>query len=114
MRRLRTDDPAGVETTLASFAATSVDGHAGCCAALAEADLRDQLHRIAHPLLAVSGDDDPVCPPAELAAIADGVQHGRHLSLPGRHIVSPESALQFNAALEEFLKAGPARGGGTR
>ena len=95
--------PDAVDAILDSFAATSVEGYAGCCAALAGADLRDGLDRIANPLLAVSGDDDPVCPPADLIAIAAGVQRGRHLSLPGRHIVNLESAAPFNAALKDFL-----------
>ncbi|WP_199258126.1 3-oxoadipate enol-lactonase [Paracoccus binzhouensis] len=98
--------PQLVGTILARFAATSVEGYAGCCAALAGADLRDRLAGIAAPLLAISGAEDPVCPPADLQAIAAGVRHGRHLSLPGRHIVNLESAPAFNAALAGFL-AGP-------
>lgn len=95
--------PAVVGAILENFAATSVDGYAGCCAALATADLHDQLAKIATPLLAISGKDDPVCPPADLAAIARAVQNGRHTSLPGRHIVNLESAAAFNAVLREFL-----------
>lgn len=100
----RTDHPDTVEAILGSFAATSVNGYTGCCAALAEADFRGQLAQITAPLLAISGDDDPVCPPADLEAIAGGVQDGHHLSLPGRHIVNLESAARFNAALKQFLQ----------
>ncbi|HMQ42483.1 MAG TPA: hypothetical protein PKC09_14560, partial [Paracoccus sp. (in: a-proteobacteria)] len=99
-----TDYRETVEAILGSFATTSVDGYTGCCAALAEADFRGQLALIMHPLLAISGDDDPVCPPADLKAIADAVQNGHHLSLPGRHIVNLESASRFNAALKQFLQ----------
>ncbi|UFM67470.1 3-oxoadipate enol-lactonase (plasmid) [Paracoccus sp. MA] len=105
----RAADPASVAAILASFAATSVDGYAGCCAALAGADLRGRLHQIANPLLAISGADDPVCPPAELAAIAGEVRGGRHLSLPGRHIVNLESAARFDTVLKDFLTAAPWR-----
>ena len=97
--------PAVVEAILDSFAATSANGYIGCCAALAGADLRGDLPRIAAPVLAISGDDDPVCPPADLAALAGGVPDGRHLSLPGRHIVNVESAASFNAAIRDFLTA---------
>ena len=93
---------------LTGFAATSVEGYAGCCAALAGADLRDRLDQIANPLLAISGTDDPVCPPDQLQAIADGVRDGRHISLRGRHIVNLESAPQFNTVLRDFLTAAPA------
>ncbi|WP_101339996.1 3-oxoadipate enol-lactonase [Cereibacter azotoformans] len=107
--------PEAVAAILASFAATSADGYAGCCAALAGADLRDRLAQIATPLLAISGEDDPVCPPADLEAIARAVQHGRHVALPGRHIVNLESADTFNAVLRDFLRAaGPSSHGRTR
>ncbi|MDK8874637.1 3-oxoadipate enol-lactonase [Paracoccus sp. SSJ] len=99
--------PDAVDAILASFAATSVDGYVGCCAALAEADLRDRLGQVANPLLAVSGNDDPVCRPAHLKAIAEGVQDGRHACLPGRHIVNLESASLFNTVLRDFLTAAP-------
>lgn len=103
----RATHPATVKAILDGFAATSVDGYVGCCAALAGADLRDRLPQIANPLLAISGDDDPVCPPAELAMIAKAVRCGRHLSLPGRHIVNRESAPRFDIALKDFLTAAP-------
>lgn len=101
----RADHPDVTNAILDSFAATSAEGYIGCCAALAGADLRDALGRIANPVLAISGDDDPVCTPDDLQFIADGVQKGRHLSLPGRHIVNVESAAPFNAAVADFLSS---------
>ena len=92
-----------VARVLESFVAVSVDGYNGCCAALAGADLRDDIARIVNPLLAISGDDDPVCTPSDLQAIADRVVDGRHVTLPGRHIVNIESAPAFNATLLQFL-----------
>ena len=96
-------NPDVVEDILARFAAVSAEGYAGCCAALAGADLRAQINRIGVPVLAISGDDDPVCTPDDLQAIADGVADGQHVSLPGRHIVNIESAEAFSAALADFL-----------
>ncbi|MGY1408579.1 3-oxoadipate enol-lactonase [Luteimonas sp. A611] len=96
--------PDAVEAILKRFTEVSAEAYIGCCAALAEADLRGDIARIERPLLAVSGDDDPVCPPAELQAIADGVANGRHVALPGRHIVNIESASAFNALLLDFLR----------
>jgi 3-oxoadipate enol-lactonase len=96
-------EPATVRAVLNQFEATSVDGYVGCCAALAGADLRPQIAQIANPLVAISGNDDPVCTPADLAAIATAVLHGRHVSLPGRHIVNIEAADAFNATLIDVL-----------
>lgn len=101
--------PGVVGAVLESFVATSLDGYAGCCAALAGADLREEIEQIANPLLAFSGDDDPVCPPSDLEYIAARVQQGRHLSLRGRHIVNVEASQAFNAALLGFLLNEPAR-----
>lgn len=99
----RSAHPDTVAAILNSFAATSVTGYVGACGALAGADLRPDLDRITTPLLAISGDDDPVCPPADLQAIADGVTDGRHVSLPGRHLVNVESPDPFNDAVRAFL-----------
>lgn len=95
--------PDVVRDILERFAGTSVEGYRGCCDALAGADLRAELGRVTVPVLAISGDDDPVCTPADLLHIADGVADGRHVSLSGRHIVNIESPGAFNAALREFL-----------
>ncbi|URK86408.1 3-oxoadipate enol-lactonase (plasmid) [Rhizobium sp. RCAM05350] len=97
-----------VGAVLEGFAATSVDGYTGCCAALAGADLGEEIEQIANPLLAISGDDDPVCPPSDLEHISVRVQQGRHLSLRGRHIVNIEASQAFNAALLDFLLNEPA------
>ncbi|WVT76204.1 3-oxoadipate enol-lactonase (plasmid) [Sinorhizobium chiapasense] len=94
-----------VDRVIKSLGATSTDGYIGGCTALAAADLQEEIAKIANPLLAISGERDPVCPPADLENIAKCVQRGRHLSLPGRHIVNIEFASGFNAALLEFLHA---------
>ncbi|AQZ49768.1 3-oxoadipate enol-lactonase [Martelella mediterranea] len=96
-------NPAAVDAILDRFAATDAEGYAGCCAALARADFRDALGNISNPVLAVAGADDAVCPPADLATIADNVQDGKLCVLPGRHIVNVESATAFNDALIAFL-----------
>ncbi|AHY59326.1 3-oxoadipate enol-lactonase [Stenotrophomonas rhizophila] len=91
--------PAQVEDILQRFVTTSVAGYVGCCHAVATADFRDQLAQIGVPTLAIAGDDDPVCPPADLQAIARGVAHGHAVAVPGRHICNIESADAFTAAL---------------
>jgi 3-oxoadipate enol-lactonase len=94
-----------VGTVLDMLTATSVDGYLGCCAALAHADLREELQRIDNPVLAISGAGDAVCPPADLEFIASSVRNGRHVTLPGRHIVNVESAEEFNLYLLKFLNS---------
>lgn len=95
---------ARVEAILDSFERTSINGYLGCCAALGHADLRADITAIKLPLLAIAGADDPVCPVADLQAIADGAAHGTLQVLPGRHLLNVESADRFNLALHRFLQ----------
>jgi 3-oxoadipate enol-lactonase len=99
-------EPEAADSVLERFSATRPEGYIGCCAALARGDLRGEIGRISNSVLAVSGDDDPVCPPSELEAIAGAVQRGRHVSLVGRHIINIEAATSFNAVLSDFLEHG--------
>ena len=103
--QLRAAEPEVIRKLLLTFSQTTLDGYLGCCAALRDADLRSDLPRIHQPVLAVSGQDDPVCSASDLELIAISVPYGRHLPLPGRHIVNLEAAGHFNAALLEFLTA---------
>lgn len=96
-------NPDTVGNVLDRFAATLPEGYAGCCAALADSDLRGKLHRVANPVLAISGEDDPVCPPSDLEAISAAVERGQHVSLAGRHIFNIESSTPFDAVLSDFL-----------
>ncbi len=101
--RFRADHAGQVDAVLDQFVATSVEGYAGCCAALADADLRTAITQNTVPLLAVSGDDDPVCPPSDLEAVASAGS-GTHVSLPGRHLLNIESAAALNDVLRRFLQ----------
>ncbi|SEM44014.1 3-oxoadipate enol-lactonase [Pseudoxanthomonas sp. GM95] len=87
------------------FLATTPEGYAGCCSAVAQADFRDALAKITVPLLAIAGDDDPVCPPADLQHIADSVADGRFVQVAGRHICNVESPAALTTALRDFLTA---------
>ncbi|WP_368518481.1 3-oxoadipate enol-lactonase [Rhizobium sp.] len=99
----RASHPDATARVLDSFSRTSKEGYLGCCEALRDADLREDIGSISNPILALSGADDSVCPPNDLEAIAKGVCDGRHLCLPGRHILNVESPDAFNAAVCDFL-----------
>jgi len=96
--------PAVVDDILQRFVATRVAGYIGCCHAVATADFRGALAGITVPTLAIAGDDDPVCPPSDLAAIAAGVAQGQAIAVPGRHICNLESAGAFTDALAAHLR----------
>lgn len=98
-----TAHPDAVRAILDRFAATSPQGYAACCAALAAADFRDRLGQIGHPVLAIAGADDPVCPPGDLERIASAVPEGKLCVLPARHILNVESETAFVGEIKEFL-----------
>ncbi|ORA31645.1 3-oxoadipate enol-lactonase [Mycobacterium aquaticum] len=72
----------------AMVAATPAEGYAGCCEAIAQLDLSQQLSTITAPTLAIAGADDPATPPAKLEQIANAipdakllvVEHAAHLA----------------------------------
>ena len=92
------------------------DGYAGCCAALAEVDLRPDLGVIGAPTLVLAGGGDPAVPilaAAELAAAIPGA--GLQVVAPGAHLLNMERAEAFTSAVIDHLARSPAeRGRATR
>ena len=83
-------DEALVGRFRAMLAATPREGYAGCCEALAGADLHDRLAAIEAPTLVVTGAGDPVAPPARGDALAASLPAARHVTVPGAHVPSAE------------------------
>jgi 3-oxoadipate enol-lactonase len=69
--------PEVVVSCHAMLRATPVEGYIGCCAAIAEMDLRDRLPSIEAPTLAIGARDDPAIPPPHSAAIAAAITGAR-------------------------------------
>ncbi|WP_337883042.1 3-oxoadipate enol-lactonase [Chromobacterium haemolyticum] len=97
--------PDTVEQARAWLAATSPSGYAACCEALADADLRADLPRIATPTLLIAGQHDPVTTAAEAAAMAEGMPNARLALLPASHLSNLEAPLAFEQAVLAFLDA---------
>lgn len=65
----------------------SVAGYNGTCAALREADLSDEVPRVAVPTLCVCGADDASTPPALMRELAELLPRSRYVEVPGaRHL----------------------------
>ncbi|WP_248581245.1 4-carboxymuconolactone decarboxylase [Nocardioides sp. InS609-2] len=75
------------------------EGYVQVCGALAEFDVRDRLHEITTPVLAVAGSRDVAAPPAKLREIADGVKDGRLVELDGVAHLAPAEAPNLVARL---------------
>lgn len=85
-------EPERVSALLHSLREASDDGYVAVCGALAAYDVRDRLGEVTAPVVAVAGTDDPTCPPALLATIADGVRDGRLVVLDGVGHQAPAEA----------------------
>lgn len=81
----------------------SVAGYTGVCAALREADLGDEVARIAAPALCLCGADDASTPPALVRELAGLLPRARYAEVAGaRHlpcIEQPEAVAAHVAAL---------------
>ena len=87
-------------------AATPAEGYAGCCEAIAELDLREQLSSISAPTLAIAGADDPATPPAKLEEIVAAIPGARLLVVEqAAHLANAEQPGIITPALIEHLES---------
>jgi 3-oxoadipate enol-lactonase len=86
-----------------SFVSARVEGYAGCCEALAEMDLRDDLAAIKAPTLVISGEHDPSTTPAHGRRIADGIASARFELAAGAHLSSIEQPARVNELILSHL-----------
>ena len=86
------------------LAGTPAEGYAGCCEALADADLTGRLQTVAAPTLVLTGSDDPVVSAADGMALAAAIPNARHHSIAGAaHIASAEQPDAFTRHLLDHL-----------
>lgn len=99
--------PDVVDRLRTSLLATRTEGYAGCCEALAGADLTDALADITAPTLAIAGADDPATPPEQLERIAGGVADG-HLVVvdDAAHLVNLHQPERVGALIRDHLDTG--------
>jgi len=99
----RARHPGTVAAIRASFLATSPEGYAACCEALAHYDERDRLASIERPVLIVAGLHDPAPPIATARDYVSRIAGARLVELPAAHLSNLGAAQEFNAAVLEFL-----------
>jgi len=87
----------------AMVARTPAEGYAGCCEAIAGADLRADLARIEAPTLVITGARDTAAPPEHQRGIAEGVAAARLEVLDAAHLASVERAQEVNDLIVAHL-----------
>ncbi|MEG2269264.1 MAG: 3-oxoadipate enol-lactonase, partial [Acinetobacter sp.] len=85
------------------LAASSAEGYASCCEALAKADLRDQLSQITVPVLIIAGQKDPVTTVIDGQYMLDRIANAQLVEIDASHISNVEKPEEFNQALVHFL-----------
>lgn len=103
-----------VSTLIERLRATSAEGYAACCDALAVADLRESIAAIPVPTLALAGSRDPVTTPADADLIAREVPGATRANLVASHHSNVEQAAAFSDAVIRFLSARMTSTDGTR
>lgn len=97
--------PEQVQPVVDMLAQTSPQGYAANCAAVRDADFREQISSIRLPLLVVSGTGDAVCPPADGRFIAEHVVIAEYAEFQGAHLASIEAGGAFSERVMTFLQA---------
>jgi len=86
-----------------ALAASSANGYAACCRALAEADLRQQIDGITLPTLLIAGAHDPVTTVDDARFMHARIAGAHYVEVPASHLSNIEAAAPFTAALAAFL-----------
>jgi 3-oxoadipate enol-lactonase len=97
------NQPAKVKALVAMLAQTSSRGYAANCAAVRDADFREQLGAIQAPTLIVCGSADPVTTPADGQFMAERIVDSKLVELHAAHLSNVEAGELFSRAVLEFL-----------
>ena len=87
------------------LAATSPDGYASCCEAIAGMDLRPALPLVTAPALLLAGSDDPAAPPSVALEMAAAMPNARVTVIAGAaHLLNVEVPTATTEAILEHLR----------
>lgn len=91
----------------ANLEATSREGYAACCEAVAAFDGRAALAAIKAPTLVIAGAEDQVIPPEQARALCAGIAGARLRIVPrAAHLATVEQPAAVEAAIIEHLEGG--------
>lgn len=99
----RERQPQTVDRFRSMLAACPVDGYAGCCAAVRDADLREDIRRIGAATLVIRGTHDVATPPGAADFIRERVAGARLVVIDAAHLSNVEQPEAFTSAVVDFL-----------
>jgi len=95
--------PATAKKITDMLAATSPQGYAANCAAVRDADFREQLTSIRVPLLVIAGTEDAVTPPSGGHFIQARVSGAEYAEFHAAHLSNVQAGAAFSARVLDFL-----------
>jgi 3-oxoadipate enol-lactonase len=98
-------EPQRVEPVVDMLAQTSPQGYAANCAAVRDADFREQISAITLPVLVVCGTQDAVTTPADGRFLTERIAGAEYAEFHAAHLSSIEAGRAFGDRVVTFLKA---------
>lgn len=99
----RQNHPGRVSETKAMFLRSDVTGYSNCCAAIRDADFREQLQNNTVETLVITGDEDPVTNVEQAEFLANTIPNAQLKILHARHLASTELPKEYAEVLIDFL-----------
>ncbi|OCR24467.1 3-oxoadipate enol-lactonase [Pseudomonas syringae] len=96
-------EPEQVTRMVDMLANTSPAGYAANCAAVRDADYREQIATVRLPVLVICGDQDPVTSTADGQFLVDAIEGAQLLELSAAHLSNVEASQAFSAGVLDFL-----------
>ena len=83
---------------------TPIEGHIGCCAAIAGADFTETTRALTLPVMALAGSEDGATPPDLVRATADLCNAAFHVIENTGHLPCVEAPEEVGGVITDFLK----------
>jgi 3-oxoadipate enol-lactonase len=95
--------PPIVDLLAGALKATPPEGYIGCCQALRDADLRQNLDRVKAPTLVIAGTEDQATPMASAQFLQQKIHGSQLIALRSAHLACAEAGAEFTDHLNRFL-----------
>lgn len=105
--RFRGMHPSIVASLAQALKETSPEGYIGCCQALRDADLSQDIERVKAPTLIIAGTEDQATPLAASEFLHEKIRDSQLIALKSAHLSCIETAAEFTDHLSKFLTTEP-------
>jgi 3-oxoadipate enol-lactonase len=99
----RAREPGTVERLRKILEATPPEGYVATCAAIRDADLRDEISKIRAKTLVITGTQDKATPPEGGRYLAERIVASKYIELDAAHLSNVELPQRFSEDILKFL-----------